>query len=65
MRKQARAYKELKDEAFKQAYVEFMIYKAEQVHKHLLFIFAVNRELHKKTTPELALHIITFLTHFK
>ncbi len=33
-------------------------------YKHMLYVFAVNRELHKKTTPEIALHIIKFLTHF-
>ena len=27
-----------------------------RAYKHMLYIFAVNRELHKKTTPELALH---------
>ena len=34
-----------------------------RAYKHMLYIFAVNRELHKKTTPELALHVIKFLTH--
>ena len=34
-----------------------------RAYKHMLYIFAVNRELHKKTTPYIALHIIQFLTH--
>ena len=34
-----------------------------RAYKHMLYIFAVNRELHKKTTPYIALHIIKFLTH--
>ncbi len=32
-------------------------------YKHTLYVFAVNRELHKKTAPEIALQSIKFLTH--
>ena len=41
----------------------YMVQMQTRAYKHMLYIFAVNRELHKKTTPELALHIIKFLTH--
>ena len=41
----------------------YLVKMQMRAYKHMLYIFAVNRELHKKTTPELALYIIKFLTH--
>ena len=45
-------------------YVKYQRRMQARAHKHMLYVFAVNRELHKKTTPEIALHILKFLTHF-
>ena len=36
----------------------------KRAHKQRLYLWEVNRELHKKTTPELALNIIKFLAPF-
>ena len=47
----------------KEYIMNYQIRMQIRAYKHMLYIFAVNRELHKKTTPELALHIIKFLTH--
>ena len=43
--------------------MRYLVKMQMRSYKHTLYVFAVNRELHKKTTPEIALHIIKFLTH--